>query len=425
MTTTATRKWLPGQLARARNRDWVVLQQEEPDIVRLRPIDGTEAETIGIYLPLEPDALAPTEYLPPDPESAGDFSGARLLRDALRLNLRNGAGPFRSMGRLSVVPRPYQFVPLIMALRLDPVRLLIADDVGVGKTIEAGMIARELLDRGTVRRVGVLCPPHLCEQWEEELRTKFNIDTAVIQSSRISRLERAMPRSDVSLYQHYRNLVVSIDFVKSDRNRQHFLDNAPDLIIMDEAHTAARPRGGRGVAQQQRYALARDLAKDPNRHVILTTATPHSGIEEGFRSLLGLLNPDFDSSEDADLPKAELTPHLIQRKRADLKRWLDVDTPFPERQAVERSYRMSADYHRLYQDILNYCREHVASKGMAEQRQRVRYWAALSILRCVLSSPRAARAALENRRIFTGRTSPRRFHKRRRTDRRTVRPPVG
>jgi superfamily II DNA or RNA helicase len=285
-----------------------------------------------------------------------------------------------------------------MALRLDPVRLLIADDVGVGKTIEAGMIARELLDRGTVRRIGVLCPPHLCEQWEEELRTKFNIDTAVIQSSRISRLERAMPRSDVSLYQHYRNLVVSIDFVKSDRNRQHFLDNAPDLIIMDEAHTAARPRGGRGGAQQQRYALARDLAKDPNRHVILTTATPHSGIEEGFRSLLGLLNPEFDSSEDADLPKAELTPHLIQRKRADLKRWLDVDTPFPERQAVERSYRMSADYHRLYQDILNYCREHVASKGMDEQRQRVRYWAALSILRCVLSSPWAARAALENRR---------------------------
>ena len=398
MITTAAHKWLPGQLARARNRDWVVLPPEEPDIVLLRPIDGAEAETIGIFLPLEPHALAPTEYQLPDPESAGDFSGARLLRDALRLNLRSGAGPFRSMGRLSVVPRPYQFVPLIMALRLDPVRLLIADDVGVGKTIEAGMIARELLDRGTAHRICVLCPPHLCEQWEQELRTKFNIDTAVIQSSRISRLERALPRSDVSLYQHYRHLVVSIDFAKSDRNRQHFLDNAPDLIIVDEAHTAARPRGDRGAAQQQRYALVRDLAKNPNRHVILTTATPHSGVEESFRSLLGLLNADFDSSEDADLPRAELTPHLIQRKRADLKRWLDVDTPFPEREAVERSYRMSADYYRLYQDILTYCREYVDSDGMAEQRQRVRYWAALSILRCVLSSPRAAQAALENRR---------------------------
>ena len=74
MITTATHKWLPGQLARARNRDWVVLPPEEPDIVRLRPIDGAEAETIGIFLPLEPDALAPTEYQLPDPESAGDFS---------------------------------------------------------------------------------------------------------------------------------------------------------------------------------------------------------------------------------------------------------------------------------------------------------------------------------------------------------------
>ena len=159
------------------------------------------------------------------------------------------------------------------------------------------------------------------------------------------------------------------------------------------------------------WGLARDLAKDPNRHVILTTATPHSGIEEGFRSLLGLLNPNFDSSEDADLPKAELTPHLIQRKRADLKRWLDVDTPFPERQAVERSYRMSADYHRLYQDILNYCREHVASKGMAEQRQRVRYATGQPCPSCGACSPvrslEAARAALENRRSSRDGLQPR------------------
>ena len=398
MTTAAEHRWLPGQLARARGRDWVVLPQEEAGIVRLRPIDGTEAEATGIYLPLEPDTLSPTEYQPPDPELAGDFSGALLLRDALRLNLRSGAGPFRSVGRLSVVPRPYQFVPLIMALRLDPVRMLVADDVGVGKTIEAGMIARELLDRGAVRRIGVLCPPHLCEQWEDELRTKFNIDTSVIQSSRIGRLERALPRSDVSLYQHYRHLVVSIDFVKSDRNRQHFLDNAPDLIIVDEAHTASRPRGGRGAAQQQRYALVKDLAKNPNRHIILATATPHSGIEESFRSLLGLLKLEFDTPEEASLPRELLTPHLIQRKRADLKRWLEVDTPFPERESLERSYRMSTDYHSLYQDILAYCREYVSSEGMADQRQRVRYWAALSILRCVLSSPRAAQAALENRR---------------------------
>ena len=395
-------KYVPGALVHARSRDWVVLPAEEPDVVRLRPVDGSDADAVGIYLPLEPEALKPSEYQRPDSESAGDFNGALLLRDAVRLGLRSGAGPFRSMGRLSVAPRPYQFVPLIMALRLDPVRLLIADDVGVGKTIEAAMIARELLDRGVVRRICVLCAPHLCEQWEEELRAKFNIETAVVQSSRIGRLERGLPRGDVSLYRHYRHLVVSIDFVKSDRNRQRFLDNAPDFVIVDEAHTAARPRGDRSGAQHQRFALLRDIAKDPKRHLVLATATPHSGIEESFRSLLGLLDPSFDVPEESDSPRSRLTPHFIQRKRTDLQRWLGVETPFPERESVEHSYQMSADYHRLYQDILSYCREYVSVEGMAEQRQRVRYWAALSILRCVLSSPMAARAVLENRKPSFG-----------------------
>ena len=123
MATERVDKWTPGLLVSARGRDWVVLPPDEPDVVRLRPVDGSDAEAIGIYLPLESEALKPSEYQPPDPALAGDFTGALLLRDAVRLGLRSGAGPFRSMGRLSVEPRPYQFVPLIMALRLDPVRL--------------------------------------------------------------------------------------------------------------------------------------------------------------------------------------------------------------------------------------------------------------------------------------------------------------
>jgi SNF2 family DNA or RNA helicase len=105
------------------------------------------------------------------------------LFNAARLNLRAGAAPFRSLGRISVTPRPYQFVPLIMALRLDPVRLLIADDVGVGKTIEAGMSARELLDRGIAKRLGVITPAHLCDQWQRELAEKFGINSALVQPS--------------------------------------------------------------------------------------------------------------------------------------------------------------------------------------------------------------------------------------------------
>jgi len=148
---------------------------------------------------LEGHLVTASRFPDPDPARAGDAAGAALLRDAARLSLRDGAAPFRSLGRLAVTPRPYQFVPLIMALRQERVRLLIADDVGVGKTVEAGMIAWELLDRGLASRLAVLCPAHLCEQWEQELREKFGIEAAVVQTSRIARLQRDLPRSDQSI----------------------------------------------------------------------------------------------------------------------------------------------------------------------------------------------------------------------------------
>src|SRR5579883_772084 len=279
-----------GTLVRARGRDWVVLPSAEPDLLLLRPINGADNEGIGIFLPLERDGIRPASFAPPDPKRAGDLTGCRLLQNAARLSLRAGAAPFRSLGWIAVVPRPYQFVPLIMALRQETVRLLIADDVGVGKTIEAAMIARELLDRGFARRLAVICASHLCDQWQTELRDKFGIQAVIVQPSTVRRLERDLPRADLSIYQHYPHLILSVDFVKSDRNRDRFLANAPDLVVVDEAHTMARPRGDVDHAQHQRYRLIRDLANDPARQLLLVTATPHSGIEESFRSLLGLLD---------------------------------------------------------------------------------------------------------------------------------------
>lgn len=107
-----------------------------------------------------------------------------MLADALRLSLRRGAGPFRSAAHLGVEPRAYQLVPLMMALKLPVVRLLIADDVGIGKTIEAGLVVREMLDRGLIDRFSVLCPPHLVEQWVGELAEKFDIDAVAVTSAR-------------------------------------------------------------------------------------------------------------------------------------------------------------------------------------------------------------------------------------------------
>ncbi len=393
-----------GSLVQCRGREWVVLPSPQEDVLLLRPVGGASAETCGIYMPLEGRDVRSATFAPPGADQTGDFESGRLLRDAARLTLRSGAGPFRSLGQLGIRPRPYQLVPLIMALRLPTVRLLIADDVGIGKTVEAGLIARELLDRGEIQRMTVLCPPHLCDQWQRELREKFAIDAVVVRSSTASQLERTLPRGDHSIFEYYPFTVVSIDFVKSDRRRDSFLRTCPELVIVDEAHTATDTSGSGN--QQQRYDLVRELASAPERHLLLLTATPHSGIENAFSSLLTLLQPAFAELTMERLSERErdlLARHFVQRRRADVQRWLgqhDV-TPFPERESTELTYSLprASEYRKLFDDVYRFTRELIrdGAGGQRSFRQRARYWAALALLRCVMSSPAAAEKALRTR----------------------------
>ena len=195
-----------GTLVRARNREWVVLPESSADLIMVRPLGGTDAEVTGILPSLEPVESA--SFSLPDPNDLGDFHSARLLRDALRLGFRSSAGPFRSIAQIAVAPRPYQLVPLLMALKLDPVRLLIADDVGIGKTVESALIAKELLEQGDARRLCVLCPPHLAEQWQAELAEKFHIDAELVLASTAARLERGLAHGE-SVFDHHPHTIVS------------------------------------------------------------------------------------------------------------------------------------------------------------------------------------------------------------------------
>ena len=123
--TTANAEWFsPGSIVAARGREWVVLPgASDPDLLRLRPLGGAEEDSTLIYLPLERDAPCPASFPPPDPDKTGAQTAALLLRDALLLKLRAGAGPFRSFGNIAVEPRAYQLVPLLMALKMDVIRL--------------------------------------------------------------------------------------------------------------------------------------------------------------------------------------------------------------------------------------------------------------------------------------------------------------
>ncbi len=389
-----------GSLVRSRGREWVVLPPgDDPEILLVRPLGGTEEESAGILVSRE--RVEPASFALPGVEEIGDHRSCRLLRDALRLGFRSSAGPFRSFGNLAVEPRPYQLVPLLLALKLDPVRLLIADDVGIGKTIEALLVARELLDRGEIGRIAILCPPHLAEQWQGELAEKFNINADLILSGTTARLERRCGL-DQSVFDVCRHFVVSLDFIKSPRRRDEFIRACPEFVIVDEAHGCsfgAQSRGGK----HRRWELVSRLSLDRERHLVLVTATPHSGKEDNFRSLLAFLKPEFSDlpadliNSTAEDQRRELARYFIQRRRADIKDYLDAATHFPERMEAEETYALSPAYRALFDRVLAYARELVQDRGESRFRQRVRWWSALAMLRSLASSPAAAAATLRNR----------------------------
>ncbi|MBY0523559.1 MAG: DEAD/DEAH box helicase [Gemmataceae bacterium] len=397
----------PGSIVRCRNRDWVLLPSDQSDVYRLRPLTGSTDAVVAVHkqltnilgLSLPEEHVRPSAFPPPTVNDLADAASAELLWQAARLTLREGATPFRSLGRISIRPRVYQFVPLLMALRLDTVRMLIADDVGVGKTIEALLVAREMFDRGEVRRLCVLCPPYLCEQWQKELLEKFNLEAVVIRSGTIGQLERGKTGAE-SIYRYYPVQVASIDFIKTDRNKHLFLLDCPELVIVDEAHGAA-VASEKNRSQHFRHELVRELAAKEDRHLILLTATPHSGIDSAFRSLLSLLRPEFgdlDTSALAEPQRIELARHFVQRTRRDIENDWEGAHCFPIRESSDETYRLSGPYRNLFKKTYDFCSEIVRSgQVLGKRQQRVRYWGALALLRCVMSSPAAALATLESR----------------------------
>lgn len=390
----------PGTLVELYDREWVVLPSHEADLMLLRPLGGSELETRAVWKNILPEfrQIKKYDFTLPAESQIGDFPSARLLFNATRLSFRNGAGPFRSMGKLSFRPRAYQLVPLIMALRQQTVRLLIADDVGIGKTIEALLIAREMLDRAYINRFAVLCPPHLCEQWQQEIFDKFSIEAKIVRSSTLASLEKnLMP--DETIFEHYPFTVISIDLVKNERYRKLFLNNCPALVICDEVHTCAKPEG-QDREQQLRHRLLADIAEKKEQHILLLTATPHSGKQSQFQSLLGLLQPEFENADITntdDAMRAEIAKHFVQRRRKNVMNWMDEETIFPERSSVDLPYPLTNEYSEAFNKVLKFARSFATAKTKNTGFQQLRYYAALTLLRGIMSSPAAGASMLNNR----------------------------
>ncbi|MET7863699.1 DEAD/DEAH box helicase [Micromonospora taraxaci] len=397
-----------GSLVTARGRDWVVLPESAPDLLVLRPLGGADDDIAAVFPSFE--TVSSAEFAHPSPADLGDAQAAGLLRSALRIGFRSGAGPFRSLAGIAVEPRAYQLVPLMMALRQKTVRMLISDDVGIGKTVEAGLIASELLAQGSASGLAVLCSPALAEQWQAELRTKFGIDAELVLASTVSRLERGLDLGQ-SLFDKHPHVIVSTDFIKSTRHRDDFVRHCPDLVIVDEAHTCVAADDNTSSQNQLRFELLQRVAADPERHLLLVTATPHSGKESAFRNLLGLVKPELATVDlGSDAGRRMLAPYFVHRKRADVRQYLTredgladdslaEETSFPaDRHFKDETYRLSPAYRALLDDAIAYASERVSAADKQGRREaRIAWWSAIALLRSLVSSPRAAAQTLRTR----------------------------
>jgi superfamily II DNA or RNA helicase len=180
------------------------------------------------------------------------------------------------------------------------------------------------------------------------------------------------------------------------------------LVVVDEAHTCvAASIAAKNSQAHLRYTLLRKLADDPTRHLLLLTATPHSGDDEAWQSLIGLLDgrladlPADLSGRDREDDRKLLAQFMIQRQRADIREYLDEDTPFPDRESTETSYKLTAAYKDLFDDVMAFVRKEVADPTISAVHRRVRWWSAIALLRCLASSPAAAEQTLLNRSALT------------------------
>lgn len=392
-----THAFAPGDIVRARGREWVNLPSPRAGWLALRPLSGSEADRVVLDPELELLPVEPARFdLPGDAKPTGQ-ANATLLADALRMTLRRGAGPFRSAAQIAFEPRIYQLVPLLMALRQPVPRLLIADDVGIGKTVEAGLILRELMDRGELDTFTVLCPPHLVEQWTGELKGRFGIDAVAVTASTAARLERGLPIAQ-TLFDAHPFTVVSLDYIKAEKRRDTFARACPKMVVIDEAHACVGTHKGR----QQRFHLLSELARDAERAMLMLTATPHSGDEEAFARLLSLIDPAFASIQFEDSKYRErLARHYVQRRRIDVTSgdWGE-DSAFPRHKTIpDYAYRLTPAHLAFHEAVLDYCFGVVSRAGSGERERRLAFWGTLALMRCVGSSPAAALSALRSRMV--------------------------
>ncbi|MFD9874355.1 DISARM system SNF2-like helicase DrmD [[Kitasatospora] papulosa] len=405
----------PGQQVTVRNRHWVVtdvtrsaLASDDParaadapptHLVELMSVDSdAHDEELRVVWELEQGTEVTDSHELPSPTNGFDEPD-RLdaFLDAVRWGAVASAdktalqAPFRS----GVEPQDYQLDPVVRALSMPRTNLLIADDVGLGKTVEAGLVMQELMLRHRARTMLIVCPAGLTLQWRDEMRDKFGLDFHIVNTPLLRDLRRS-----TSLYAnpwtHYPRLIVSIDWLKRERPLRMLRELLPpvpeyprcfDLLVVDEVHTCAPSGTGRYATDSQRTRAIKMLAPHCE-HRLFLSATPHNGYLESFTALLELLD-DHRFARGVKPTEEQLSRVMVRRMKSDLPPLWNGRPRFPKRvpHALEVPY--GSDARDAYGKLSEYARLRRGDHGAGKAGRTAADFVTTLLKKRFLSSPKA------------------------------------
>src|SRR5262245_21847309 len=410
----------PGQIVIARQRPFVVTRveastlplpagldtaEQRQHLVELSSVDDEGlGEELSVVWELEPGVSCfHRAELPPlqkfdAPRVFDAFLDAVAWGSVSSADNKALQAPFRS----GVDSDDYQLDPVVRALLMPRVNLLIADDVGLGKTIEAGLVMQELILRHRVRSVLIVCPSSIQLQWKEEMRDKFGLEFRIIDSDLLADLRRRRGIR-VNPWTHFPRIITSIDFLKRERPMRLFRETLPsgdqpayprpyDLLIVDEAHNVAPSGRGRYATDSDRTKAIRGIAPY-FEHKLFLSATPHNGYWESFSALLELLdNQRF--ARATPINRSQLEAVMVRRMKSELKRRWDGTRRFADRCVDPLEVRYTDAEREAHQKLRRYAELRAASATKAGQHFATEFVLKL-LKKRLFSSPAAFAATIE------------------------------
>ena len=324
----------------------------------------------------------------------GDPALFRLVSEAYRMSHPWVFDPQLATTTSMIQPLPHQLMAVYEnMLPRQPLRFLLADDPGAGKTIMAGLLLRELQLREDVERCLIVVPASLAGQWRGEMETKFDIRFELVDRNLIESM------GDRNVFDSRKLLIGSIDLLKQDRHLDKLREAGDwDLVIFDEAHKMTADYLGDEIIPTARYQVG-EAARHKTRHLLLMTATPHSGNQAKFQLFMQLLDEDRFEGQSSDAIRPTVVADVMRRVLKEDLTDFDGNPLFPERFAHTAHYQLEGLEQQLYEEVSNYVRHEMnRAERLANQRRNVVGFALMILQRRLASSPAAIHESLQRRR---------------------------